>query len=143
MLSEAEKKSRLLDFERDVAYNFIVKSGRRRKIMKLIIAIVQDEDASKLLSVLMQHGFGVTKLATTGGFLKAGNTTLLLGVGDNRIDEAVHLIESVCKSRKQISTVSSTVSGGISQNEYSSYPIEVTVGGATMFVLTVDQFLKV
>lgn len=143
MLSEAEKKSRLLDFERDVAYNFIVKSGRRRKIMKLIIAIVQDEDASKLLSVLMQHGFGVTKLATTGGFLKAGNTTLLLGVDDSRIDEAVHLIESVCKSRKQISTVSSTVSGGISQNEYSSYPIEVTVGGATMFVLTVDQFLKV
>ena len=108
--------------------------------MKLIIAIVQDEDASKLLSVLMQHGFGVTKLATTGGFLKAGNTTLLLGVDDNRTD---HLVESVCKSRKQISTVSSTVSGGISQNEYSSYPIEVTVGGATMFVLTVDQFLKV
>ena len=105
--------------------------------MKLIIAIVQDEDASKLLSVLMQQGFGVTKLATTGGFLKAGNTTLLLGVDDNRI------IESVCKSRKQISTVSPSVSGGISQNEYSSYPIEVTVGGATMFVLTVDQFLKV
>ena len=61
-----------------------------------IIAIVQDEDASKLLSVLMQQGFGVTKLATTGGFLKAGNTTLLLGVDDNRIDEAVRIIESVC-----------------------------------------------
>ena len=48
--------------------------------MKLIIAVVQDEDSSRLLSVLMQQGFGVTKLATTGGFLKAGNTTLLLGV---------------------------------------------------------------
>ena len=55
--------------------------------MKLIIAIVQDEDSSKLLSVLMQKGFGVTKLATTGGFLKAGNTTLLLGVDDQRIDD--------------------------------------------------------
>jgi len=55
----------------------------------------------------------------------------------------VNIVESVCKSRKQISTVSPSVSGGISQNEYSSYPIEVTVGGATMFVLTVDQFLKV
>ena len=130
-------------FEYDVEYNFTVKCGRRRMSMKLIIAIVQDEDASKLLSVLMQQGFGVTKLATTGGFLKAGNTTLLLGVDDNRIDEAVSIVESVCKSRKQISTVSPSVSGGISQNEYSSYPIEVTVGGATMFVLTVDQFLKV
>ncbi len=137
------KKRSKLDFDIDVAYNFTVKCGRRRKIMKLIIAIVQDEDASKLLSVLMQQGFGVTKLATTGGFLKAGNTTLLLGVDDNRIDEAVSIVESVCKSRKQISTVSPSVSGGISQNEYSSYPIEVTVGGATMFVLTVDQFLKV
>ena len=54
-------------------------------IMKLIIAIVQDEDSSKLLSKLMQQGFGVTKLATTGGFLRAGNTTLLLGVDEDRI----------------------------------------------------------
>ena len=48
--------------------------------MKLIIAIVQDEDAGRLVSELMDNGFGVTKLATTGGFLRAGNTTLLIGV---------------------------------------------------------------
>lgn len=91
----------------------------------------------------MQQGFGVTKLATTGGFLKAGNTTLLLGVDDSRIDEAVHAIESVCKSRKQITTAPSTMLGGMTHGEYQSYPIEVTVGGATLFVLTVDQFMKV
>ena len=72
--------------------------------MKLIIAVVQDEDSSRLLSVLMQQGFGVTKLATTGGFLKAGNTTLLLGVDDNRLDEAIKVIESVCRSRKLSTT---------------------------------------
>ena len=104
--------------------------------MKLLIAIVQDEDSSKLVSKMMQQGFGVTKLATTGGFLKAGNTTLLLGVDDSRVEE------SVCKSRKQISTATTTV-GGISHGEFPTYPIEVTVGGATVFVLTVDQFLKV
>ena len=49
--------------------------------MKLIIAIVQDEDASRLVSSLMNEGFGVTKLATTGGFLRAGNTTLLVRKG--------------------------------------------------------------
>ena len=45
--------------------------------MKLIVAIVQDEDAGRLVSALMDKGFGVTKLATTGGFLRAGNTTLI------------------------------------------------------------------
>ena len=110
--------------------------------MKLIIAIVQDEDASKLVSKLMQNGFSVTKLATTGGFLKAGNTTLLLGVDESRIDDAVHIIESVCKSRKQLTTASKMIGGSVS-GDYSSYPVEVTIGGATLFVLTVDQFLKV
>lgn len=111
--------------------------------MKLIIAIVQDEDSSRLLSELMQQGFGVTKLATTGGFLKAGNTTLLLGVDDQRADEAIAAIEKVCKSRKQISASPSSMVGGMTHGEYSSFPIEVTVGGATLFVLSVDQFLKV
>lgn len=111
--------------------------------MKLIIAVVQDEDSSRLLSELMQQGFGVTKLATTGGFLKAGNTTLLLGVDDSRADDAIRVIESICKSRKQISTAASTMVGGMTHGEYTAYPVEVTVGGATLFVLTVDQFLKV
>ena len=111
--------------------------------MKLIIAVVQDEDSSRLLSVLMQQGFGVTKLATTGGFLKAGNTTLLLGVEDTRLEDAIKAIESVCKSRKQISTAASTIVGGMTHGEYTAFPIEVTVGGATLFVLTVDLFLKV
>ena len=62
--------------------------------MKLIIAIVQDEDSSKLVSKLMQNGFSVTKLATTGGFLKAGNTTLLLGVDEQKIQDAVTAIET-------------------------------------------------
>ena len=67
--------------------------------MKLIIAIVQDEDASRLISQLMNDGFGVTKLATTGGFLRAGNTTLLVGVDDDRFQAAMVVIVMVCKSR--------------------------------------------
>ena len=110
--------------------------------MKLIIAIVQDEDSSRLLSKLMQRGFGVTKLATTGGFLKAGNTTLLLGVDEDRIHEAIEIVESVCKSRKQMTSATTSI-GGMTNGEYSTYPVEVTVGGATLFVLTVDQFMKV
>ncbi len=108
--------------------------------MKLIIAIVQDEDASRLISTLMNEGHSVTKLATTGGFLRAGNTTLLLGGEDDRVKGALDVIEKVCKSRKQIATSPSPVAG--TSGVYAPYPIEVVVGGATVFVLDVEQFVK-
>lgn len=108
--------------------------------MKLIIAIVQDEDASRLVSKLMTEGYGVTKLATTGGFLRAGNTTLLVGVDDEKFDGAMAVIEKICKSRKQIATAPTSMTGV--NGVYSPYPIEVMVGGATVFVLSVDQFIK-
>lgn len=109
--------------------------------MKLIIAIVQDEDASRLISDLMTANFGVTKLATTGGFLRAGNTTLLVGVEDDRFTAAMDVIEKVCKSRKQIAA--SPVSMVGVPGAYTPYPIEVVVGGATIFVMSVDQFIKI
>ena len=108
--------------------------------MKLIVAIVQDEDAGRLVSELMDKGFGVTKLATTGGFLRAGNTTLLVGVDDEKFDGAMAVIEKICKSRKQIATAPTSMTGV--NGVYSPYPIEVMVGGATVFVLSVDQFIK-
>lgn len=108
--------------------------------MKLIIAIVQDEDAAHLISELMGEGFGVTKLATTGGFLRAGNTTILAGVEDDRFDSCMAVIERVCKSRKQIATSPVTMGGATGM--YAPYPIEVTVGGATVFVMPVEQFIK-
>ena len=110
--------------------------------MKLIVAIVQDEDAGRLVSALMDKGFGVTKLATTGGFLRAGNTTLISGVEDDKLDEALGIIEKICKSREQITASTTPMSGGAG-GVYVPYPIRVTVGGATVFVLEVSQLLKV
>jgi uncharacterized protein YaaQ len=109
--------------------------------MKLIIAIVQDEDASHLISSLMNEGFSVTKLATTGGFLKSGNTTILTGVEDSQYDACLKIIEKVCKSRKQIATSPVTMGGATGM--YAPYPIEVTVGGATVFVLNIENFIKI
>ena len=108
--------------------------------MKLIIAIVQDEDASRLVSNLMNEGYSVTKLATTGGFLRSGNTTLLLGVDDSKFDGAMAVIEKVCKSRKQVATSPSPMAG--TTGLYAPYPIEVMVGGATVFVMDVEHFIK-
>ena len=109
--------------------------------MKLIITIVQDEDAGRLVGELMDQNFGVTKLATTGGFLKSGNTTLLIGLSEERFDECMGIIDKVCKSRKQMASAPVSMSS-VSSGMYTSYPIEVTVGGATVFVLSVDQFVK-
>ena len=90
---------------------------------------------------LMDAGYGVTKLATTGGFLRSGNTTLLVGVEDERFDGAMEVIEKICKSRKQIATSPSPMSGAT--GVYVPYPIEVVVGGATVFVLNVEKFVKI
>jgi len=108
--------------------------------VKLIIAIVQDDDAGRLISELMTQGYGVTKLATTGGFLRAGNTTLLVGVDDERYESCLSIIEKVCKSRKQMASSPVSMSGNAAM--YNTFPIEVTVGGATIFVLSVDKFVK-
>lgn len=71
--------------------------------MKLIVAVVQDQDSNRLLKVLTDHNFRVTKLATTGGFLKSGNTTFMIGVEDIRVDKALSLIkENGCKRDQMI-----------------------------------------
>jgi uncharacterized protein YaaQ len=109
--------------------------------MKLVLAIIHDEDAFHIMDVLSEKGFSVTKLASTGGFLRAGNTTLICGVSEERIPELVGVIEQKCKSRKQITSVNATHMN-VSES-YVPYPVEVTVGGATIFVLNVEEFKKV
>lgn len=108
--------------------------------MKLIVAIVQDDDAGDLIDILNEEGFRVTKLATTGGFLKAGNTTLMIGVEKEKVDKVLSVIEEVCKVRDQVVTSPSPVAGAT--GVYVPYPIEVEVGGATIFVLDVDKFIR-
>ena len=108
--------------------------------MKLLVVIVQDEDASRVISALTTGGFSATRLASSGGFLRAGNTTILAGVEDDRVDKAMKLIEKSGSSRKQVAAAPNAGSpeGGI----LTSFPLEVTVGGATVFVLNVEQFVK-
>ena len=108
--------------------------------MKLIFAIVQNDDSKRLIRALVQHRISVTRISTTGGFLRAGNTTLLVGVDDNRFEGCLHIIEKLCKSRRQMATSPITAGGAVGM--YTHMPIEVTVGGATVFVLNVEQFAK-
>src|SRR5699024_673150 len=106
--------------------------------MKLIIAIVNSEDASAVLSELTGQGFSVTKLATSGGFLRAGNVTMMIGVEEEQVQKALTVIEEFSSQRKQQVPVNSTYIG----DSMITVPVEVTVGGATVFVLDVEQFYK-
>lgn len=109
--------------------------------MKLIMAIIHDEDAFQIIDLLSDEGYSITKLASTGGFLRAGNTTLICGCEDERIPKLIEIIEKKCKSRRQIASVNSS---HISATEsYVPYPVEVTVGGATIFVLNIESCKKV
>ncbi len=104
--------------------------------MKLIFAIINHDDAHTVISHLTQGGFPVTKLATTGGFLMVGNVTILIGVEDEKLEGALNIIGKYSNSRRQVIPTTSDLGMGF----YSAMPVEVTVGGATVFVLNVEQF---
>lgn len=107
--------------------------------MKLIIAIVNHDDANAVTRALTQSGFSSTKLSTTGGFLMAGNTTVLIGVDEEKVQTVIDIIHEHSHSRKQMIPTTTEMSYGY----YPSMPVEVTVGGATLFVVDVERFERV
>lgn len=107
--------------------------------MKLIIAIVNNDDSAAVVDELNRASFHVTKLATTGGFLRAGNTTLLTGVEDDKVEQAIGIIGKTGRERREYTTA---VPHQYGDTLFPGAPIEVTVGGATVFVLNVEDFRK-
>ena len=108
--------------------------------MKLVLAIVQSDDARSLLDRLMQRGYGATVISTTGGFLREGNATIILGVDDERLEEALSLSREGSHTRKQyVNPLPPVMEPG---ELHIPIPVEVAVGGATVFVFTVERFEK-
>lgn len=107
--------------------------------MKLVFAIVNSDDAGTVTRSLTRNGFSSTRLATTGGFLMAKNTTLMVGVDEEKVSEVLDIIKQECHSRKQIIPTST----GVGRDFPTGMPVEVTVGGATIFVVDVEQFQRV
>lgn len=107
--------------------------------MKLIVGIVQNQDSRRLSDEFVEKNIPATKLSSTGGFLRAGNTTFLIGIDEARVDEVLKLIRENCSTRTQ--TMISPPSYDFSLEPELAFPIDVEVGGATIFVLPIDQFL--
>ena len=107
--------------------------------MKLVYIIVSHNDSAVLQAELVRSGFFATKLASTGGFLRAGNATFMICAESQRVDEIIEIAKKNCKRRSEV--VAS--SNGLDGMNYDSVPVEITVGGATIFTVDVDRFEKI
>ncbi|NLP47746.1 MAG: transcriptional regulator [Clostridiales bacterium] len=107
--------------------------------MKLIIAIVNNDDSVKVISALTKEGFFSTKLSTTGGFLLAGNTTLLIGAEDDKVQRIKEIISGHSATREKNLPTSAALGRGLSPTDVN---LKAKVKGATVFVLDVDSFEK-
>lgn len=104
--------------------------------MKLLLAIVSNDDANYVNTGLSKSGFIATKIASTGGFLMSGNTTFLIGVKDDDVEKVLEIISHFSKKR----TVPMPSDPVYNPGAISSTPAKVIVGGATVFVLNVERF---
>ncbi len=107
--------------------------------MKLILAIVNRDDAGAVTQSLTKRGFSSTKLSTTGGFLLSGNVTILVGVDEEKGQDVLDVLKEHSHSRKQMIPASTEVNFGY----YPAMPVEVTVGGATIFVVDIERFERI
>jgi uncharacterized protein YaaQ len=105
--------------------------------VKLVVAIAHHEDAGALVDALLEREFRATRLQSSGGFLKQTNATVILGVEDDEVDEVLGIVRDTCTSRTQLVNPMPPV---MEPGEFFvPYPLEVEVGGATVFVLPIER----
>jgi uncharacterized protein YaaQ len=106
--------------------------------MKLIVSIVNSEDSRSLTDALLRKGHRATVISTTGGFLREGNSTIFVGTRDEKVEEVLDIVQRNCHTRTQhVNPLPPVMEPG---EMYLPTPIEVEVGGATVFVIPVDRF---
>jgi len=105
--------------------------------MKLLMAIVQDRDVPALSRALLQAGYRFTRIGSTGCFLREGNTTIVMGLEDDRVDAALAVVDANCHTREQ--TVNVAPPDAAPLGVFVPAPVQVQVGGAVVFVLPVER----
>jgi uncharacterized protein YaaQ len=106
--------------------------------MKMVVAIVHNEDAGALVDALLDKEFRATRVSSSGGFLKQSNATIFLGVEETDVEEVISIVRANCTSRTQVVNPMPPI---MEPGEFfMPYPLEVEVGGATVFIVPVDRF---
>jgi uncharacterized protein YaaQ len=106
--------------------------------MKLVITVVHDRDKNRITESLLRGGFKFTKIGSTGGFLREGNVTLLIGVEENELEGCLQIIGDSCKTREQFVNVLPPDAAPV--GTFMPSPVKVLVGGAVVFVVDVERF---
>ncbi len=104
--------------------------------MKMVIAIINYDDSQEVMGSLIKSGFSITKLPASGGLLKTGSVTMLIGLDESRLDECLQIIKEHSSTRKQI------IPTGLDSGLFPTAPVEIDVGGATVFVINVERYEK-
>jgi uncharacterized protein YaaQ len=109
--------------------------------VKLVVAIVHNEDAGALVDALLDREYRATRLHSSGGFLKQSNATIIVGVEDGQVEDVLAIVRENCTSRTQVVNPMPPI---MEPGEFfMPYPLEVEVGGATVFVLPVERFERI
>ena len=108
--------------------------------MKLVLCIVHNRDRSKITDELVNQGFKFTTIGSTGGFLREGSTTFLVGTEENQVPKILEIVESYSQAREQLVNVAPIESGGA--GAFIPNPVKVPVGGAVVFVLNIESFSR-
>lgn len=106
--------------------------------MKQLVVVTQNSDANKFQEALRAQDYRHTKLASTGGFLREGNTTFMLAVKDDEVWYVKEIIKKSCQTRSRLmpSDILTAEEGLLME------PMEVTVGGAVVFILPLEEMLR-
>jgi uncharacterized protein YaaQ len=106
--------------------------------VKLVVAIVHNEEAGALVDALLEKDHRATRLHSSGGFLKQSNATIIVGVEDDQVDAVLDVVRENCTSRTQVVNPMPPI---MEPGEFfMPYPLEVALGGATVFVVPVERF---
>ena len=113
--------------------------------MKLIMAVISKDDTKTVVSELIKGGFAVTKLSSTGGFLRGGTTTIMIGTHSERVSYAIEILRKTCRGRKyDISHANREMRQFAADNQaFMEDKQVVVVGGATVFVLNIEETHKI
>ena len=106
--------------------------------MKLVITVVHDRDKNKITQALLRNDFKFTKIGSTGGFLREGNITLLIGVDEKDVEKVLRVIGENCNTREQFVNVLPPDAAPV--GTFMPSPVKVLVGGAVSFVVDVERF---
>ncbi len=109
--------------------------------MKLVVAVIQAKDADAVTGALTDRGFYATEITSAGGFLRESNITLLVGVQENHVQEVLRIVRHNCQARTQF--VNPLMPLVEPAEFYVPSPVEVQVGGATVFVLSVERYERI